>query len=565
MKLPVNLSTNLVYENIFQDEYHKRIDFISKYSKDALLKILSSINNHPKRSLFFHNISWEFQMDILSRLFKNNNLDFVKFISLLDKFKRNNANRPIGIFNRSSNVIAINEILESEEIVIDGKDDVDTLDFLKYYLSVNSFTLIYSEKRIKEIDSIIDILFPYAAATNEHQLPCIPFLELYRGIHLIDYFESDEELADEFSLYFKNIGFDPQIYYPIIFSYIIPLAERTEMFTPIFEPKSKFELEVLKSLSIDTTKKEKNELLTLRRKSFYRLQDENWLLLDLPFLIDNTFYFTINSFWFNHLKDKGYSAKLYFSRIGRFYEKYITKILQHSFSFLKHPAPKVLDELIVKSSKGNKELSDCYIRANKKVLLVEIKSKNYPSKFKYSSDPIKSFESKREFIKKEFGLKQIAQSVFEYCINPVQFDKKTDIKKRYTLFPILILNDKIFQLPYANYSFHKLFMECLNDIKPIENMPEEICSPFKIGSNEIYPLTIFHTSDLELMEEGLMKKEIDIFKLIKCHCKVEKLHNSFGITMRKSVSTNFADFGLKKIKPYLQKYNEKKKTVDNSS
>lgn len=561
MAFPVNVGVYIGYEDIFDGTSpQNRLSLLNGCSKRVVLGLLAMINLHPKKDLISHEIPNNIQLEILQKLCLP---DINFFNSILPKFQNllDNPTRPAVIFHRTSLVVALNEILECEDLPHESDKELTGEAIIKYCLLVNSFLRNTQDAYNKKTKEFID-LYPVLATSNEHNTPFSPFMDLFRGIHLTNFFENDEDFSAEFKSYFESIGQPPQVYLPLVFSHIIPAANKEPDHPPIFRPSNEPSKKIIEELSGNKIiPSEPLEVLNLKRNPFYKWDEDTWLMLDIPFIVDNCFYYIINAFWFNHIKKKGVSHKLYFSKIGQFYEQYVSGVIKRSFQFLKHPAPKTLDELKVKSpeTKTDIEIADVYIRQNKKVLLAEIKSTSFGTNFKYALDLIQSFEHNLPRFTKDFGITQVANAVEFFIKNPKMFDEKTKKGSNYKIFPAVIFNERFFQSPFSNLVFNNIFFKLLKEKFPAIEIPKKENQSIKYQNLIIYPITLIHSSDLEIIEPEIISKKVQIWDLFKEHFEKGKLHAPFYATIYKYITQDSVKYNLDKVKPILKEYDNRRK------
>jgi len=241
------------------------------------------------------------------------------------------------------------------------------------------------------------------------------------------------------------------------------------------------------------------------------------IILDINFLVNKSYNYFINDFWFDYLKfqndEKGkdkFTYTNYRGAFGLFFEAYVKDIIINSFVHLKHPKPLLFDDLKINTSKGQIEVADIYMRQNNNILVGQVKSSSIYDNEKYSGEINTLYRNNREQFFKDFGVNQTYDSIKIILQHYDSFDTKLQVNKKLEFYPVVVVNDKVFQTPLLPNLLHRRFQELLlgNDLKP----------------HIIHPLVVLHISDLEYLEIDLAKRKIQIWDLLKSHYK--KINNT---------------------------------------
>lgn len=501
-----NTAQILVYNEVYgKDEtFKKRIDLIRNIPTEFIICEFSGINYESKPpGKLFYITDPSFQKKWVLH-FVRNKVDQNEVIDgWLKAEKKIRRDDRIIIFNRASTLFAINELLlrnPCKSSAIKYKPTkADWLAMFKYYLCINQ----YIDSRVpREKDKAIGFedVSAQMLFTNELSINENPILKLNRFVPLYKHLYNNELYGPLLREYLNDIGFNDGKNYLDTFSnlYVNP-GNKTENSMGCHYRISKDDIDWLNKLDflsnryLDTAKSEFN-LVEIKRSPFYKIlttKEHDYVLLDNQFLIDKIYDIFINEFFFNYLKPKGVKIEDYKGVIGIFFHEYASSILERTLSE-KYLVYKSLDQLKVNSSKGERELADIYFRQNKRVMIGEIKVTNLTSE-QFEGNIDSFFCNGRDEFYKRFGLSYLVSSVERFCNEPTLFEDK-NTAERYSIFPVLVLNEKYVQAPIIPEIFKKEFDAKLSTVNT--------------GKHIIYPLSLLHVSDLELMDENLKKGQI---------------------------------------------------------
>jgi hypothetical protein len=510
-----NLKLILEYKHFFNSAPpENRLDLVKHIPKLNLLYEIAGLNYRLKP---YNQLKYDLSLETQSKeleYFCPIDKDLHKhYVQIASSFTKSKDDYPL-IFNRASNLFALEEILNSSDFSTEENFDMKSAEvwdgIFKYLLAVN--TEIVQVKQLAPEDTTIENISASAIALNELMIEDNPFYIPFKGIQLIEYLSKHPVYGVELESYFKEtlkIDKDKFIYNLLSLS-MSNGQERTfaEFVYNLAEPD-----EFLEYLSNNQIKNDNPiSLLTIKKTPFYKENDLRHIVLDINFLVNKSYNFFINDFWFDFLKpqknEKGkeiFNYKNYRGAFGLFFEEYISEILVNSFSHLKHPKPLLFDDLKINSKNGQIEVADIYVRQNKKVLVGQVKSSSIYDNEKYSGEINALYRNDRAQFFKDFGVNQTYDSIKTILEESDSFDSKLQVNKRLEFYPIVVVNDKVFQTPMLPNLLHRRFQELLeeDDLKP----------------HKIHPLVVMHVSDLEYLENILAKKEMQIWDLLKSHYK----------------------------------------------
>jgi hypothetical protein len=540
------------YTHFYNSEPPKdRISLLNGLSKKHVLFEIAGLNYRLKpRNQLRYDSTVETQLKELRYFCPIDNELQNRYLTIFHSNINGNKN-PI-IFNRACNLFAMEEILNSDELV--DIDDfvmrkVEVWDsILKYILSVNAEVTKIKPNEIPTFEN----LTASTVVLNELLIEDNPLFIPYKGIKLLHILLNHNLYGNELKEYFDSIvKIEPDHFiYSIMSLYLGNKQEHveTEFHYTARDDSYKF----IDFLSKNRpSNKDTIKLLSIKKAPFYKDSDRKYIVLDINFLINKSYSFLINDFWFDYLKiqkDEKEKPKFniqdYRGVIGHFFETYVQEILNDSFNHLKHPKPFFFDELKVKISNGTIEFSDVYIRQQKKIIIGEVKSGSIYDNEKYSGEIELLYKNDREKFFDNFGVNQVVESIKTLKKYGPLFDSNLPVDKALEIFPIIIFNDKIFQTPLMSNLFNIRF--------------QELIEKEEFNRLTIHPLVIVHIYDLEYIHYSLANKKVKIWDLLRSHLKGKKMVYPFYNTIIKS---KFEKGIMDKVKmsfyPIIEKYRNK--------
>jgi hypothetical protein len=502
------------------------------YGSEAPTNRLEIIKNIPKINLLYEIAGLNYRLKPYNRLKYDSSLATQKreleyfcpidsqllehYAIIASQYTKSENDYPI-IFNRAANLFAIEEILNCFDFPIDDDFQMSRVEvwdsIFQYLLAVNAEIL-----KIKPIDPqylSIESISASSIVLSELMIEDNPFYIPYKGIRLVDYLSEDPTYGPEIERYFNEILRieKDQFFYNLL---SLAMANGQDDYIAEFVYSLNKEDSFLEYLSQNrVTNVDPIILLSIKKTPFYKENDFRYIVLDINFLINKSYNFFINDFWFDFLKPQISSngkAKFSFSHyrgvFGLFLESYLKEIFQNSFSFLNHPKPLLFDELKVKTSKGSIEIADIYVRQNNRILVGQVKSSSIYDNEKFSGEINTLYRNNREQFFVDFGVNQTLESIKNILNHSSIFDVKLNLNKKIEFFPIVVVNEKIFQTPLMPNLMHMRF----NELMKKENF----------GKHIIHPLIVIHVSDLEYLESGFSERKIIIWDMLKSHYKQAK-------------------------------------------
>jgi len=535
MKIAAPIGLIVKVETIYKGfDYERRLDLIKQYSKQDLLKYLATINFLP--NVGFED-TFDKQIGTLRILVENNKELFDKICKQALRLKAD-IHIPL-IFSRASTLTAIEEILQSD-IKNESCRKIAPENFLKYYLSVNSFIAESQHKsdRDKSDLSFEEKFVAGTAPSNTFFHDFRPIESMRRGICLSHFFQSHEKYGQHYKSYFDKIGYKPELFMVWLMRCIMPSLRMQRVHCPIVAPQLKQDKIIFNHLSSGTVNKNKVllETFNVTKKPIYKFEDGRYLLLDKELILDKSYHSLINDFYFDKLKNEDEDWGEYKKEIGIFFEKYVGQKIKSAFGFLKHPSPKVLGELKKKLPSGKKELADFYVRQNKRILIGQVKASAINSKSKYSNLNDDFYKQKKKRFYKAFGVEQFVNVTLDLIVNsPQVFDDKFPINKKVQIYPVIVSNERILAAPFIGVSFQDYFIEKIKgrfqDVSWSGNITDKVVINKTI---EIRPLIIWSIEDVETLELYIKRGKMVIWDILKKHIRNSQLQIPFSETLKRN-------------------------------
>ncbi|APZ46279.1 hypothetical protein BW723_08205 [Polaribacter reichenbachii] len=535
--MPTQIITKLSYSNIFNDK-PKVKDLLLKINFQDGLKTLSHINLFNYKfsdkdgfEIKFILKEWLIQSD---ENFKNKILDeYSKHLSNKDlKIKKIDFSS-VRIINKLATLRTIQILLTKTDKKQESiKDSVSFENLFKLYLIVNDEinerqNLVF--KKWFKTDKIR--LHLYLGLTSIYEPDNLVFSRLFSEILKLLIFEKWIRKSDEFS--------------ELVNIFLNKIEEKSlyEYFNKLFH-LSKFSINenyirssenqdletILEYLSKRTEKNTWDELISLKSNPIYKLNLEEYLILDNTFLIDKFF-----SGVYHDLIKISKEIKINFHQkySKEFAEEYLLEsALKSTFrnSYIQFSEKKIKE-------KGNKieslSIPDYYIRNGNKVMLFEFKNSflSNANKINLNFNIIEN-EIIEKFYKNKNRKKAIKQLV-GYITNTIKkkyafFD---DLKKYENLrfYPILVVTDKTL----SSIGFNKLLNEYFdNETKDLN---------FK---NRIKPLTLIDIDTFLYFNRNIKKLDLIIDDY---HCfLIRQIEINSMISFNQYLKTEkFKDYSVK--------------------
>jgi len=527
------------------DQPENPMSLLKGFDRATVLAEFAALNYRLKpKTTMYYDTSLETQRKELFYFCGNNENLFRKYYPLFARHMVSEREYPL-MFTRQTCLYAMEDIIHSDlQEVKEFSMRHAWPKMLEYLLTVNTATTRQTNE-ISEKPLSLEELSPRMMPLNELSLDINPLYTPFRGYHLLGFFAGHAELGPHFIEYFTStygIPFDRFVYEQMSMYYAnnrdginnITNEFTGEKLDTSFHYSVKYEDQTLFNALSHLYPNEKTErLISIRKYPFVKTSDKTYLLTDSILLLDKSYSQFINDFWFDCVKQimgadgkPAYPVRYYRAQIGKFIEGYCKDSINHSFQNAKYHIVKTFDDLKFKRGNDEMELTDVYIRYDKKVFLAEVKATGLYDEEKYSGDIDKMYKGNRAKFFESFGVDQMVNCIATLQERVHEVDPKFPLKKHCHIYPAIIVNERALQTPLMAYIFDQRFRELLRE-REIANL-------------HVHALSLLHVSDLEHMEDYLHREPSQFWKILRYHLRDPKFVPPFYNSLnRKDVRPNF--------------------------
>jgi len=537
------------YSDVFgEDPPEDRLSFISNCSKEVIIAEICGLNYRlkPKNNIY-QDVSRETQVKELHYFSGNADQIFNYFWQRVRGYFQNEKDYGL-IFNRAACLFAVEEIIQSDMQIHEGFTMQDSWpQLLKYLFAVNSkITYLTESPNVDKEDVSLESISPKIIPLNELSIGTNPFFSALRGYRLLTFLHQHEALGPFLDQYLHEL---------YSYTYDQFIFELTRLYLannidggininneltgePIdmsfyYQLKNADDIVLFDQLSKHYPSESVEKLISVKKFPFFKSRDTIYLLIDNVLALDKCYNQFINDFWFDCVKlitndqhKTKYKMQDYRSVIGYFLEDYCKEILQYSFEKAKHYAVKSFDELKLIHNGHEIEISDIYVRHEKKIFLAEVKSTGLYDDAKFSGDVNTFYKSGREEFFKSFGLNQLAKAIENIELLAENIDTKFPVGKSYRIYTAIVVNEKALQTPLLAEIFNQRFTELVVHLKT--------------DRVTISPLSVIHVSDLEQMQEQLHDKPEVFWDILHFNIREPKFMPPFyNSLIRKNIKPNY--------------------------
>lgn len=499
----------LEFEQVFPEkEPMDLIYYLSEISNESLLSIIGFSNTHPQPNYdnFFTNPV--VKEDIILRV--------NKFC-----FENNIPNKPV-VISREGSLRLAEKILSNKNVLI--KDDkVVNVDKDEFHLFV-AFTLINKEinSRLKIVedgnnfDKLVDIHIVLSFSSsdlgnfegNNKEFAKLIFATLIRFELLVEFLKSKVDFNYlEQSLYeYFNLESTDELLYQVKYLFGKLLLIKVDNSFKFVVEENKAEL-FLNSLVAEKIS-EDDDFTNLKNYPVYKVEEKVYSVVDYYFVVDK-FYKSVRFILkdnFNKFHNLPANDRSFFRFYNtEFSEQTLMKSLLDSIFHQKFLVKHI-------PNGDSKNEPDYYVRHNNKVYLFENKDVLIAKNVKVSGD-INQIDDvlKERFLlsnNKPIGIGQLINSIEQITNKTFKFDDYVNSKNNISVYPILLVSDRIFEIPGINYKLNKWYLESLR---------EKIGD--KYNPSLIKKLTLIDIDTLIYWTPFLSKKPNNLGEIIDNHLK----------------------------------------------
>lgn len=456
----INAVLRLEFEHVFPDEERKDvIEYLKLISSFSLLNIIGFSNTtpHPNFDNFFS--SSIVHQEIVERV--------------IIHCRANHLGEKPRVVSREGSLRLTEIILANRKELIEGNDkndrDRDELNIFKAFLVINK-ELNSKQKPINSEDNLerlVDMTIAMTFSTGDLGIFENTDLEfgklLYSTIVKFEILQAFIQSKEEYK-YLENDLFQnfaqrnskelaEQIKY--LFGKLLQLKVENGFKFQVSEKESLAFLNSLVAVEIN----EVDDFTNLKNHPLYKLDEDVFSIIDFFFVVDK--FFKSVKFILKDSFNKHHGLK---ETDRRFFEFYNTKF---SEDFL---MKKILDKIFNKSYLTKKtsiqsqdKEPDYYVRHNKRIYLFENKDVLVSGKVRSSGD-ISQIDQvlKSKFLevdKKPIGIGQLVNSIVQIVENNFPYDAYVNKHNNFTIYPILLVHDRIFEILGVNYKLNQWYLE----------------------------------------------------------------------------------------------------------
>jgi hypothetical protein len=459
----INTVLRLEFENVFPEENPlSALDYLKNISKKTLLEIIGFSNTKPQPNYDDFATNLQIRQDVTLR---------VTFY--LQKYGI--EEKPIFI-SREASLRLAEIILSNREILLNDhlNDDTDRdeINLFKAFLVINKEInskqkLTTADESVEKLaDLFITMSFPTADLgifeDNDLEFAKVLWSTLNRLEMLLDFLKSKAEydyLINDLINYFNLPNLNELIkQIKFLFGKLLELKINNRYKFKVDDSTISF----IESLATDEIV-EDADFTALKNHPIYRIEGNVFSIVDYFFVLDkfnkSLKFILKNSFNKKHnLPDNDRTFFSFFNT--EFSEGFLMK--------------KVLDSIFdkpyyVKKKIKNTEKNepDYYVRHNNRIFVFENKDILIAKDIKSSAniDKINSV-LKSKFLEvngKPIGIGQLVRTITEIVENKFEFDDYVNSKKNLTIYPILVVNDRIFEILAVNYRLNNWYLASIKE------------------------------------------------------------------------------------------------------
>lgn len=538
----------LEFEHIFPDENAKEIiEYLKLVTKEALLNIIGFTNTFPQPNFDNFTSNENLNEDIIERV--------EKFC-----FEKNIKGKP-EVVSREGSLKLAEIILSNKEILIDKNnnpknDNLDEINLFNSFLLINKH--INNKQKLTETEDVNDreklvqMMISLSFSTSDlgifeddlYEFGKLVFCAIERFEILIRFLNSSDEykyLEEDLYKHFNVDTIDElrkNVKY--LFSKLLQLKAENSFKFLVEDEVSKLFFNSFISNKIEI----EDDFTSLKQYPIYKLDNDTYSIIDNFFVVDK-FYKSVRFI----LKDSFNRKNNLPDSNRKFFSFYNTKF---SEEFLMKDA---LDRLFNKKYFAKKKENinkpnepDYYLRHNKRIYLFESKDVLIKKEVKSSGDIEKILNVLKEkfLITKKgipIGIGQLVNSISQIVENIFEYDDFVNGKNNITIYPILLVNDRIMEIPGVNYILNQWYLKLIK-----EKLKD------KFDSNYIKPLTIIDIDTIIFGLDYFTKNDNNFREFINIHLKeMNMVRKSYGKSIEEFEDSTNRNL-MKQISPISFRY-----------
>lgn len=516
----------LEFENIFPDENEEEvIEYLKLSTKEVLLNIIGFSTTYPQPNYDNFTADYNIKNDIINRVNKY-------------CFENNIKEKP-EVVSREGSLKLAEIILSNKDILLDQNnnpknDNLDEINLFKSFLIINK--LINNKQKLttsEDIDNrekLAQIMISISFSTsdlgifedNVYEFGKLVFCAIERFEILLKFLNSSDEykyLEEDLYNHFKvNSINELSKHVKYLFSKLLQLKTANSFKFFVEDEESKLFLNSLISNKIEI----EDDFTSLKQYPIYKLDDNTYSIIDHFFIVDK-FYKSVRFIMkdsFNRKNNLPDNDRTFFSFFNtKFSEEFLMKDALDRLFNKKY--------FIKKKENINKPNEpDYYVRHNRRIYLFESKDVLIKKEVKSSGDIEKILNVLREkfLITNKgvpIGIGQLVHSIYQIVENIFEYDDFVNQKSNMTIYPILLVNDRILEIPGVNYILNQWYLKLIK-----EKLKD------KFDSNYIKPLTIIDIDTIIFGLDYFTKNDNHFREFIDIHLnEMNTVRKSYGKTL----------------------------------
>lgn len=522
-----NNTLRLEFEHVFPDENeYEIIEYLKLTTKEVLLNIIGFTNTYPQPNFDNFTSNVNLKEDIIKRVSKYCYYNEIK--------------RKPELVSREGSLKLAEIILSNKEILIDKNinsknDDLDEINLFKSFLiinkTINNKQKLTTSEDIENREKIAQMIISMQFSTSDlgvledstYEFGKLVFCAIERFEILIKFLNSNNEyeyLKEELYKHFNVESIEElRKHVKYLFSKLLQL-KTTNSFKFVIEDEkeSKLFLNSLLSNEIDIV----DDFTSLKQYPLYKLDDNTYSIVDYFFIVDK-FYKSVRFI----LKDS-FNKKNNLSNNNRAFFNFFNTKFSEEF-LMKDTLDRLFNKryFIKKKEYTNKPNEpDYYIRHNKRIYIFESKDVLIRKEVKSSGD----IEQILNVLKEKFletnngtaiGIGQLVNSIYQIVENNFDYDDHVNTKNNFIIYPILLVNDRVLEIPGVNYILNQWYLKSIK-----EKLKE------KYDSNYIKPLTIIDIDTIIFGLDYFSENDINFREFVDIHLKeMNTVRKSYGKTL----------------------------------
>lgn len=466
--MKMNMQVVISYSDVFDDDPPEIDELLKNIPSILSIQIIVHFFTQIHMSEKENQLQFEFLKMWLGR--QSEELK-KKFLKIYQGYHDRGAS--FNFINAISCLHLIQHILENyNNNTAKGLTPDQELKLLKAYLisskewTEKSHKVIVEGQTYDSPEKIIDLVLPVQLSVGELKHFKDFRLQFYKSIEFFEFCEKDLLFSLMLSEFLKTKNIQRwQTYVTTISSSYLEMVNKVSK-RSVLKVQEKSTQDFFDHLCLDVQKyKPQNDFLKIRSKPLLKIGDNEYLFLNINFLIDKLFQ-GVQFDFFDSIKDKSFNGVSYSnfpdfkSKLSEeFTEKYLFKnlIQSHFCDNCVH-----IPEEQFPTDNIN---PDYYIRRNTKVFLFEFKDILYSAKSKHSYDikkithelNVKLVENSRGKPKAVNQLISTIENILEKGLpknDPFDFSKAK-------FYPLIVVTDQAFQEIGFNYIIRSIFKDLL--------------------------------------------------------------------------------------------------------